>query len=213
MGLEGLIVAARAAHPKLMGDAKEPVTSLFGPTVKGVRVVLERVVDVGEVRRVELYVQNRSDDLYDFSDVVSHCSLFSETMRRWGVSSCAPRRAGAGKPDAPWFPAMAPRAGLGSAATHRSHEEEDIHVCARPARTQVERVAGECAAKDGRRGERHGHVRRKAAEAHENLQEGGSLQGAAGCWAAGGGEVVAWGTLQAQESALLRRQQAQQLQL
>jgi len=50
MGLEGLIVAARAAHPKLMGDAKEPVTSLFGPTVKGVRVVLERVVDVGMLR-------------------------------------------------------------------------------------------------------------------------------------------------------------------
>ena len=44
MGLEGLIVAARAAHPKLMGDAKEPVTSLFGPTVKGVRVVLMHLI-------------------------------------------------------------------------------------------------------------------------------------------------------------------------
>jgi len=80
-----------------------------------------------------------------------------------------------------------PRARVGSAATHRRHEEENIHFCARPACTQVERVAGECAAEDGRRGERHGHVRRKAAEAHENLQEGGSGgRGMLGCRGRGG---------------------------
>lgn len=33
MGLEGLIVAARAAHPKLMGDAKEPVQAAVSDAI------------------------------------------------------------------------------------------------------------------------------------------------------------------------------------